>query len=376
MNERRRPDNRDPALPSVLDARDKDTYAWRQLHEIWPHVLTQVRDELPYPPHTRRAIDRIGAELSDGILQPWQTPFEGQPAEPEPWRDDEHLGRAWSELPFLYAENYFASKLVAAAGYHSGPWQGIDPYGPGKAALLAGEATLAPLDAFDELTGLDTRERGHALLRTSLAGSAAVPLVIDQSRRLWAHFASTAPGRVCLVADSTAAELVGDLMLIDFLLAEGFATQVDLHLPPHPWRPAQATTADLLACLGRLPDHHHGAALADRLWSALVDGRLEAVTHAYYCCPAALHIEQIPGELREAFATARLTILKGDHNYRRLVQDRRWPHETSFAAFTRTFPGPLLALRPIQTPLLVGTTDDVHLDLTTTTAQGVIQIGL
>ncbi|WP_372661222.1 ARMT1-like domain-containing protein [Amycolatopsis kentuckyensis] len=89
-----------------------------------------------------------------------------------------------------------------------------------------------------------------------------------------------------------------------------------------------------------------------------------------------MHIEQIPGELREAFATARLTILKGDHNYRRLVQDRRWPHETSFTAFTRTFPGPLLALRPIQTPLLVGTTDDVNLDLMTTTPQGVLQIGL
>jgi hypothetical protein len=43
-----------------------------------------------------------------------------------------------------------------------------------------------------------------------------------------------APDRVCLTADSTAAELVGDLPLVDFLLTESFATQVDLHLPPHP----------------------------------------------------------------------------------------------------------------------------------------------
>jgi hypothetical protein len=376
MNERRQPDNRDSALPPVLDARDKDSYPWHHLHEIWPQLLTQVREDLPYPPQTRRAIDQIEAELSAGILQPWQTPFAGQPAEPEPWRDDEHLGRAWPELPFLYAENYFASKLLDAVGYHTGPWQGIDPYGPGKAALLARETALAPLDTLDELAGLDTRERGHALLRTSLAGPAEVSLVIDQSRRLWAHLASTAPGRVCLIADSAAAELVSDLLLIDFLLTEGFATQVDLHLPPHPWRPAQATTADLLACLGRLPDHPHGATLADRLWSALVDGRLEAVTHEYYCSPAPLHIEHLPAELREAFATARLTILKGDHNYRRLVQDRLWPHETTFTTFTRTFPGPLLALRPIRTPPLVGATHGVNLDSTTTSVPGVIQIGL
>ena len=53
-------------------------------------------------------------------------------------------------------------------------------------------------------------------------------------------------------------------------------------------------------------------------------------------------------------ATARLTVFKGDLNYRRLVGDRLWPEDTPFSALTSYLPGPVAALRTYKSDVSVG----------------------
>lgn len=62
----------------------------------------------------------------------------------------------------------------------------------------------------------------------------------------------------------------------------------------------------------------------------------------------------MPEDLREEFAGATLTILKGDLNYRRLVGDRLWGATVSFAARTAYFPGAVAALRTLKSDVIVG----------------------
>jgi hypothetical protein len=62
----------------------------------------------------------------------------------------------------------------------------------------------------------------------------------------------------------------------------------------------------------------------------------------------------MPDDLRADFASAKLTIMKGDLNYRRLVGDRHWPATTPYATATGYFPGPVAALRTLKSEVVVG----------------------
>jgi hypothetical protein len=62
----------------------------------------------------------------------------------------------------------------------------------------------------------------------------------------------------------------------------------------------------------------------------------------------------MPTDLAADLAEGTLTILKGDLNYRRLVDDRYWPATTPFDELTAYFPGPVAALRILKSDVAVG----------------------
>ncbi|MEZ0075048.1 damage-control phosphatase ARMT1 family protein [Planotetraspora sp. GP83] len=179
---------------------------------------------------------------------------------------------------------------------------------------------------------------------------------MDDGALLWSLLhdrAHGAHGKVCLVADNAGRELLADLLLVDHLLAEGPASEVVLHVKPYPYFVSDATPADVVACLRRLAAAPGEAGKAGgRLWHAMGAGRLALRAHPFSCAP--LPYRDMPDDLRDDFASASLTIMKGDLNYRRLVGDAMWPEATPFARVTGYFPGPVVTLRTLKSDALVG----------------------
>ncbi|WP_405360831.1 damage-control phosphatase ARMT1 family protein [Kitasatospora sp. NBC_00085] len=327
------------------------SFAWRVFHERHPELLRQVLAALPYGPDERAAVERLLAESTGGVLEPLDESAHDH-AEWLAWGAG-LWGRPWGEAPFLWAESYFYRRLLEATGYfRPGAWQGIDPFGPFKAAELAG----APVDGGDG--------RPEALLAASLWGNRADlgfritagegaeadadALVVDDGADFWAELERTAGGRVCVVADNAGRELLPDLALIDHLLTGGLAGEVALYVKPHPYFVSDATMADVLASVSHLRD----GAVGERLRRAMHDGTLTVRTHPFFCAPLPFH--DLPAELRAEFAGAALTVFKGDLNYRRLVGDRHWPPTTSFAEAVRHFPSPVATLRTLKSEVIVG----------------------
>jgi hypothetical protein len=62
----------------------------------------------------------------------------------------------------------------------------------------------------------------------------------------------------------------------------------------------------------------------------------------------------MPAHVRGDLAKSGLVILKGDLNYRRLLDDRRWPPTTCLENVVSYFPAPLLALRTLKAEIVVG----------------------
>lgn len=153
------------------------------------------------------------------------------------------------------------------------------------------------------------------------------------------------------------------MILIDHLLRHRHAERVVLHVKPYPYFVSDATTADVVDCLRRLV-HADGAAsrTGRRLWQAMSTGQLTVRAHPFSCAP--LPYADMPDDLREEFAEATLTLMKGDLNYRRLVGDRSWPATTSFTARTAWFPGPVAALRTLKSDVIVGLDEPTLTSLT------------
>ncbi|MEU1782597.1 damage-control phosphatase ARMT1 family protein [Streptomyces abikoensis] len=359
-----------PVDAPVIRSDEPGSFAWEVWAKRHPALVQRLRDASPYGPDGHRALDALLAELADGVIEPLPAGAHDH----ERWRawDRGHLGTSWFAAPFLWAESYFYRRLLDAVGYFApGPWQGVDPFAPFKHAELAGPAVDDALAVLDRLEEADPAARGAALLRAALwgnradlgfritagdvgAGGADPALVADDSALLWSLLPEGRPAEVHLVADNAGPELIPDLVLLDHLLRSGRARRAVLHVKPHPYYVSDATMADVADALRRLrrAPGRSAAETGDRLWRAMAGGELEVRAHPFFCAP--LPYAEMPGDLRAEFAAATVTVMKGDLNYRRLVDDRHWPATTPFTERTAHFPGPVAALRTLKSDVITG----------------------
>jgi hypothetical protein len=92
--------------------------------------------------------------------------------------------------------------------------------------------------------------------------------------------------------------------------------------------------------------------LGERLKSAIHDGRLQLLPGLFWNSSRLLW--ELPDNLYDLFQTARLVMIKGDANYRRMVGDALWEPSTPFKDVVSYFPAPLLALRTLKSDPIVG----------------------
>ncbi|THV23525.1 ARMT1-like domain-containing protein, partial [Glycomyces paridis] len=211
-----------------------------------------------------------------------------------------------------------------------------------------------------------TGDRRDALLKASLWGNqadlgfrtnnrtattASGAIVADDGAALWSLIDAPRDAPVIVVADNAGRELTADLALVDLLLETG---PVELHLKPHPYFVSDAPCDDVLASLDTLAADRHAETrdLAARLRAALGDDRLRLRVHEVYALPT--RYLDLPPALADDFAAARVVILKGDLNYRRLVGDREWDPTTPFAEAAGDLGWPVAALRTAKSDLAVG----------------------
>ncbi|WP_406730423.1 damage-control phosphatase ARMT1 family protein [Streptomyces sp. NBC_01794] len=358
------------------------SFAWGVLHDRHPALIERVRQATAYPVEQQHALDALLREIAEGGVVEALDDTEPDAAQWRQWGEG-HIGRRWADVPFLWAESYFYRKLLAALGYFTpGPWKGIDPFAPFKRAELMGATLDAELAALDEIPRLPAAQRDTTLLHASLwgnradlgfqlsagdsgLGERATGLVVDDTAAFWNLLDGRRPGKVCLVADNAGPELLPDLVLADHLLTTDRASSVSLHSKPYPYYVSDATTSDVLDCLARMSAASGQASeIGERLRQAVSGGRLVLRSHPFACAP--LPYLDMPVGLGEDFASATLTVMKGDLNYRRLVGDRHWPATTPFSRVTAYFPGPVAALRTLKSDVITGLAPHTRAELETT----------
>lgn len=371
-------------LPAPLRGAETGSFAWHTVTVRMPEIGRRILTENTFPAEIAARLEGLFAELPEGRVRPLQD--DGAPDRAD-WERyvTPYIGQNWLEVPWFFAETYYYRRILEATGYFQpGRWQGFDPFASQKRQGLTGSrgAILALVGLLDQafldpgpqsLTRLlqanlwgnqaDLSQLGSGKQgKTGQPGSHQQPekarqgLVVDHTSWLLEQLdpLRRPSGPVDFVLDNAGLELVGDLVLADYLLGRQPAVTVRFHLKPHPTFVSDAMIKDVqetiqfLAADSYPPVHR----LGDRLAAALGEDRLLLADHFFWTSP--LSGWEMPGPLRSELRAAGLLVTKGDANYRRLLGDRHWPQTTPFHEIVRYFPAPLAALRVLKSEIVVG----------------------
>jgi hypothetical protein len=344
------------------------SFARKTIVERKPQILSEVSQAHPYSADIQAGLIDLAAEIASQPICPLCEDVPDVALWNGMWA--KFRGRTWLDLPWYFAETFFYRRLMEIVRfYQPGPWFDVDPFAPQKAAELARAlpgflATLdhdltEPSTAFavmlrDALWGNRADLSNRTVSATAdegLSDRHAHRLLIDDTSRIWHHLTAKMPARIDVIADNSGLELLLDLRLVDLLVREGIA-RVRLHLKHMPFFVSDAMVRDLNHTLDRLAaSSPSGAALALRLVGALAEGKLSLYDDPFWSTCLTYH--QMPPHIQRELAPSKLVLLKGDVNYRRLLDDRHWPHTAHLSDIAAHFPAPFVALRTLKGELIV-----------------------
>src|SRR5919107_1378621 len=347
------------------------SFAHQVIRERHPAIIQDLQDTYPYPRPQHALLDELAHETLHGNIT--RLPYTARDRGYWNASGDAFYGRRWTDVPFLWAENYFYRRILEALRYFErGPWHRLDPFRAKKTSELHDHRVSALLEQLDAAAPLADADAFAALLHGAVWGNKAdlgfemslqatgaattddpaPQLLVDDTTVAWTYLTEHQPRSIIVIADNAGPELICDLLLIDFLLRDPDRT-IEIHLKPNPYYVSDATPADLLDTLRLLAGagsaaRHVAARLADHMRADAL--RLD--TDPFYCKPERL--TNAPAHLRERYAATDLVITKGDLNYRRLVGDTHHDPTTPFADACGDFPSRLLALRTLKSDVIVG----------------------
>ena len=362
----------DPSLPPFLMTSDPGSFARQTILERKPQIIRQVLADNSYAPAVIAALEALRDEIATGSIQPLVETGK----DVEAWNNElsHYAGKTWLEIPWYFAESYFYRKLLEATGYFQpGAGQGCDPFGKQKEIQMLGDVQRLS-STWEQIATLGPAARFEALLHSSLWGNRAdlsnftvkvkastglatiaerALILIDHTDQIRERLASGL-ARLDFICDNVGSDMLFDLALADFLLELGWAQEIHLQLKGQPFFVSDAMPEDAhhsLALLEVTPDPGMQA-LGARLQMRLADGRLFFDTDPFWT--SWQMFREMPLHLREQLASAGLVLLKGDVNYRRLLDDRHWPPTTRLESVCGYFPAPFVALRTLKGEIMAG----------------------
>jgi len=321
-----------------------------------------------------------------------------------------YLGQHYLDIPWFFVENYIYKRILDIVRPHHPT---LDPFLSQKMEALyaAGpafiETVLPLLNEFDSIkTNPDNRSisfrdvlhrslwgnradlsmsggKVHTIehKKSTVSNDAASNTVIiheedlsslllwDDTKAIETYLntlSSTSTNNnieIMIILDNCGLELLSDLVLVYGLLSLNYCYKITLMSKTSPVFVSDALPIDIerhiqwletntLSSTTTTESQWTCSKLASALREYQKSGQLCIENHAFFTSP--LPAWEMPKDLRQRLSIVKLAIIKGDANYRRLLGDRHWNHQTPFATAIAYYPCPAVALRTFKGALAVG----------------------
>ena len=363
----------DPDLPPYLMTSDPDSFARNTIIERKPKIIQQVIVDNSYPQSVIKSLEDLREEIASRELLPLYETV----GEAEFWNaeiSNRYAGKTWLEVPWYFAETYFYRKVLEAVCYFQpGEHFGRDPFQSQKYKQINNDIQKIGVD-WAPLAAQDPNTRFISLLHSCLWGNRTDLsnftvkervtggvdshherhlILIDHSARIM-DLLSNGVIRVDFICDNVGSDLLFDLAFADFLLGQGWVREIHLNLKNQPFFVSDALPEDVRHTITILQNalSKELQEWGRRLQSAAENNALVLDEDPFWT--SCLMFRQMPDQIRQKLGTSALVLIKGDVNYRRLLDDRHWPYTTRMEAVCDYFPAPFAALRTLKGEIMVG----------------------
>lgn len=359
-----------PILPGYLMTSEAGSFARSTIVERKPKIIEQVMEDYAYPEGIVNDLKAFSTEITHQAL----SPIREESGDTAFWNRamSVHHGRTWLELPWYFAETYFYRRLLECIRYlQPGEWRNVDPFAKQKerqiktdiqrlAAVWSQFEDMPPEVEFEALLhsclwGNRTDLSNFTVKVKAAHGLAAKHeeenIIINHTQAVHERLRSKIT-RVDFVNDNAGSDSLFDLALADFLLRQEWTGQVVFNLKDRPFFVSDAMIRDIRYSIEALREDAALHALAGRLVDYMGDKRLVLQTHPFWS--SCLMFRQMPQDLSAEFGRSGLVIVKGDVNYRRMLDDRHWPYDTPIAEAADYFPAPFVLLRTLKGEIMLG----------------------
>lgn len=367
-------------FPPVITGGDAGSFAKYTLDSRFPHIIDEIISLNELDSTTINALHALKKEVKEGEVAVLAA---NETEDSESWQEcvAPYAGRRWYEIPFLSAELYFYRRILQATNDLSNSSAvRFDPFKTKKEGSLfdAGalmqrhgrmlhKASLSPGCELEALSGFvtdtiwsnrnDLSQIPGDIVSVDAEGEADLSefLLVDElSPALKLITGRGRLGRIDILLDNCGHELLADLALACYLLQAECAGKVFLHCKKYPIFVSDATIADVEYTMDYLTSREEADTVrwGEVLKSFVMAGRLILSDASFWSLP--IPFREMPEDIASAFRASDLVILKGDANYRRLVDDRYWDHDEPLGRVINYFPVNCLILRVLKSEVLVG----------------------
>lgn len=166
--------------------------------------------------------------------------------------------------------------------------------------------------------------------------------------------------RFDIICDNCGKELFSDLFLACYFLHLGLADEVVFHVKKYPFFVSDATENDFGFLLQSILTKDKDI---KECRDYLNSGKIKVETNDFWTSPRTFNeLKEADSDLYKELSKSSLIIVKGDLNYRRLVEDKNWNYDESFIKLTENVFGdvPILAPRVIKSDVLVGVSSAMY----------------
>ena len=359
-------------LPEPLMTSELGSFARKTIVERKPQIIARVIADNTYSPEILQTLDDFTTEIATLPIRP----LTAVAADAAAWAGEQakHAGRSWLEVPWYFAETFFYRRLLEIVHYFQpGHWYLQDPFEKQKQEQE--EAAVSQLAlVWEQLAAAPPAIQFEAVLHSCLWGNRIDlsnytltvrahgglnarehrhNIVIDHTGAA-IDLLSQGTNRVDFINDNVGIDTLFDLVLADHLLEQGLTDRVVFHLKDQPFFVSDAMPKDIQATISLLTRSPQSgiSALGNRLNRCVTDDRLALQTDPFWTSGGAFH--QLPTTVRADLEQSDLVVIKGDVNYRRMLDDRHWPHDARLEDIASRFPRPFVMLRTLKGEIIVG----------------------
>lgn len=180
-----------------------------------------------------------------------------------------------------------------------------------------------------------------------------VQVLHDDSDQCYVYLSNKKKNKqIDIICDNSGRELFSDLYLAVFMILHNYAKKVILHVKPCPFFVSDATAEDFGKLVNLITKDKDNKPVNQELLALLNKDCICVREDVFWVEPKCFN--RMPNRLKHHFKKSSLIVVKGDLNYRRLVQDKNWNYDDSFAKRILLRKRPVLSPRVLKSDLIVG----------------------